>query len=209
MMTLDQKLKLFETINKAIWSCQWRNLGSVEASQKDFDSRLMKCGVKSQFISGGVVYARHFKGVLTGFDFEVITAPGQVWRLRAIQQNPNKRDSYGRLSEPAILARAGHQIVWFIDQNNDKFLGKFQDGKWFKSEPRAYTFKTAAGNMRTAFTGAGYQNAQAGFNFNNLPNVEPQDIPAEVESHDFQEFNADDGMDGGNDGFDMPWGGDA
>ena len=58
--------------------------------------------------------------------------------IRCISQNPNKRDRNGNLSQTAILARAGHTIMWVIDQDLENgFLGSIQDGRWAPSRPRA------------------------------------------------------------------------
>jgi len=203
IMTPQQKLQLLLTLDKAIWSCQWQNLGSAEASQKDFEARLQRCGVKSQFVPNGVVFARHFKGTLTGFDFELNEAPGIVRLIRLLQQNPNKTDMYGRLSQYAILARGGNHICWVIDRASNKFLGRIQDGKFIKNEPRAYNQNNAAAAKQTSFTGSQGYNPGQGTNFSNLPDIEPQEIPSEVMAYNFETFDADD--DSVPDGFEMPW----
>lgn len=197
VMTPQQKLQLLLTLDKAIWSCQWRNLGSAEASQKDFEARLQRCGVKSQFVPNGIVFARHFKGTLTGFDFELHEAPGVIRLLRVLQQNPNKTDMYGRLSQYAILARGGHKVCWVIDRASNQFKGRIQDGVFIKNQPKAYQQSAGASATVPAWT------VDQALNLNQVPDINPQDIPNEVLSHDFESFDADD--DNAIDGSDMPW----
>ena len=55
--------------------------------------------------------------------------------LRFIEQNPNKVDANGNLKTYANLARQGHQIMWVIDKDKQNgFLGRVQDGQWYKSQ---------------------------------------------------------------------------
>ncbi len=208
-MTSEQKLQLLLTLDKAIWSCQWRNLGSPETSQRDFETRLQRCGVKSQFIPNGVVFAKHFKGTLAGFDLELHEAPGVVRMLRILQQNPNKTDGmFGRLTQYAILARAGHRICWVIDRarpQGNQFLGRIQDGQFIKNQPRAYQKNTAAVGAQ-AYTVNQALGTGGLPDLSQIPDINSQNIPAEVEAHDFSDFvafDADD--DAGPDGFDMPY----
>lgn len=95
--------------------------------------------------------------------------------LRFIAQNPNKRDNMGNLKENAILARAGHQIMWVIDKDvQNGFLGKIMDDKWVASQPRAtYT----ARNPETAVdaTGRTYQMDQGDWT-RQLPDIEKDNV---------------------------------
>ncbi len=76
-------------------------------------------------------------GKLIGFDIDLNDA-GDVVPLRILEQNPDKVDNYGNLKQNAILARAGHKIVWIIRRDRERgFIGKVQDGVFEKSEPRA------------------------------------------------------------------------
>lgn len=77
--------------------------------------------------------------------------------LRCITQNPNKKDANGNLKQTAILARAGHKIMWVIDQDlKDGFLGSIKDGNWEPSRPRA-TYPARAAETATDHTGRTYE----------------------------------------------------
>jgi len=95
--------------------------------------------------------------------------------LRFIAQNPNKLDGRGNLKENAILARAGHKIMWVIDKDiQNGFLGKVMDGKWEANQPRA-TY--AARNPETAVdpTGRTYQMDQGNWT-QRLPDIDKDNV---------------------------------
>jgi len=81
------------------------------------------------------------KGTLRGFDV-VINDGTQITTLRILEQNPNKTDAYGNLKENAIMARAGHKIIWIIRKETKEYLGKLQynpltkDYDWTPNTPR-------------------------------------------------------------------------
>jgi len=77
-------------------------------------------------------------GTLRGIDVD-LKIDGGLRKFRFIEQNPNKTDNKGALKSFAQQARDGSQIVWLIDQGNDKFLGRIQDGTWYAAEERAYS----------------------------------------------------------------------
>ena len=101
--------------------------------------------------------------------------------LRCIAQNPNKRDANGNLSQTAILARAGHKIMWVIDQDVENgFLGSIKDGNWEPSRPRA-TYPASGRQLETAIdqTGNAYQRNEGGW-VQNLPEMDRNNIDQEV-----------------------------
>jgi len=110
-----------------------------------FQSKAMNTNIKQVRISpqwapfiaqGGE--GRWFKNNLRGFDL-ALRLGNQIKSLRFVEQNPMKLDASGNLKQYALLAQQGHQICWVIDQTiqPNTFLGRVQDGQFFKSEPRA------------------------------------------------------------------------
>ena len=90
--------------------------------------------------NAGTFKGRTFVGAkIRGIDFAVTEDNGTVVRIRAIEQNPNKRDDLGMLKPNALLAQQGHEITWFIrtDTGKDVWLGKVMDGQWQPSQTRA------------------------------------------------------------------------
>ena len=115
-------------------------------------------------------------------DFGDINPNGtmRVRGLRFIAQNPNKRDGLGNLKENAILAQAGHRIMWVIDTALENgFLGKVMDDQWIPSAPRAtYPYKRTP--QAVDETGRNY-NMNEGNWVQNLPNVDPKNTANAVE----------------------------
>jgi len=92
---------------------------------------------------GGRLFKDSTTGIasLRGFDISLNldrVGPNGViipLNLRFLEQNPNKVDANGNLKMYANLARQGHQIMWVIDKDKENgFLGRIQDGQWYKSE---------------------------------------------------------------------------
>jgi len=123
-------------------------------------------------------------GTLRGFDFTVADK-GQQIPLRVIEQNPNKTDRFGNLKTNAILARQGHKIAWVIRRDTNTFLGKVQDGKWIKNQPRALTRTVpgavpGTGNTQPVTAQDQYNERYANYNGQwkaELPEIDPKDIP--------------------------------
>jgi len=92
--------------------------------------------------------------------------------LRFIAQNPNKKDGLGNLKENAILAQAGHRIMWVIDTDiQNGFLGKVMDDQWMPSTPRA-TYPTRNGAPQAIDnTGRNYQRNEGNW-VQELPNID-------------------------------------
>ncbi len=98
--------------------------------------------------------------------------------LRCIAQNPNKQDGNGNLKQSAILARAGHKIMWVIDQDMENgFLGSIKDGNWEPSRPRAVFPVNSARAAETAtdYTGRTYQIDEGNW-VHNLPEIDKDRI---------------------------------
>jgi len=87
----------------------------------------------------------------------------------------------GNLKENAVLAQAGHQIMWVIDSQTNTFLGKMLNGEWMASTPRA--FNTVQQTVETTGTEVDGQTVyrQNGEWQQNLPNIQPQDVVGAVE----------------------------
>jgi len=93
--------------------------------------------------------------------------------LRFIAQNPNKIDGFGNLKENAILARAGHKIIWVIDTDlQNGFLGKVMDDQWIPSTPRATYPARNGAPQATDATGRNYQMNEGNW-VQQLPNIDP------------------------------------
>lgn len=117
--------------------------------------------------------------ILIGFDVTLNIDEGQL-KLRIIEQNPHKKGHLGELKETAILARRGHNIAWIIDntsQNDNKFLGKMQDGEFIPNKPRAYEKVTPMRNVGASIVETEVRQDQYGTNYQNLGDDWLSDIP--------------------------------
>lgn len=114
----------------------------TDTATKIFTSKLHNTDItKAQIATNaGTFYGRMFaNGIIRGFDIKVKDNTGKIVELRILEQNPNKTDKYNNLSQYAVLARQGKQIVWVIRKNPDTFIAKIIDGKFEQIKPRATT----------------------------------------------------------------------
>jgi len=105
----------------------------------------------------------------------------RIRTLRFIAQNPNKKDGFGNLKENAILAQAGHKIMWVIDTAiANGFLGKVMDDKWIPNAPRAVYPARAKTPQAVDNTGRNYQMNEGNW-IQNLPNIDQRNTINTVE----------------------------
>ena len=66
---------------------------------------------------------------LMGFDITVKNGNHNE-SYRIIEQNPNKKDKFGNLTQMANTVRNGNQIIWIIDRESkiNPFLGRIENG---------------------------------------------------------------------------------
>lgn len=126
-----------------------------------------------------------------GFDFEYNPGKKKI-ALRILEQNPNKTDKYGNLTQFAILAREGKHIAWIIRTDTNEFVGRIVNNaagvyEFERSKPRALTTTTSMyGGYKTTPVEAQDQFNQTynSIKENNwiadLPEIDPSDIPLYV-----------------------------
>ena len=185
-MQPQQKVELMMAIYRAIFTARKENL------LEDLNNAIAE--IRERW-GNWILNAspRLFKDSSTGIKdipgFDVILDLGETdvngimipKSLRFIAQNPNKRDNLGNLKENAILAQAGHKIMWVINTAIENgFLGKVMDGQWVPSAPRAvYPAQNRAPQAVDA-TGRNYQMKEGNW-IQQLPDIDPNNTTNTVE----------------------------
>jgi len=177
-MNPQQKTELMMAVYRAIFGSRKENMlddlnNAAAAIRERWGGQILR------------VAPRLFKDSSTGINdipgFDVVLDLGELNEngtmkpksLRFIAQNPNKRDGLGNLKENAILAQAGHKIMWVIDTAIENgFLGKVMDNQWIPSSPRATYPARAGAPQATDATGRNYQ-MNKGTWVQQLPNIDP------------------------------------
>lgn len=157
---------------------------------KQRGSDITQVQVRHPNIANGAVNGRWFRDsstgqqTLRGFDLDI--RDGQkLYKLRMLEQNPNKLNTQGQLKPMAAAARAGTKIMWIIDRSvQGGFLSRIQDGKLVKFQEPAYSQnRNAVAKSSTSAPPPAPPQEPVEPDLDNLPNVQRlEDIPGLIES---------------------------
>ncbi len=128
-MTNQQRMSLIKSVYNLIFTCKSQSFQQWQLAPKPagYES-IITLWVPRTFVNGTV----------RGIDIN-INDNGRILHLRFMEQNLNKKDKMGNLSENAIRAHNGEFIMWAVDRKPEGgFLGSIQNGTWIASQMRAY-----------------------------------------------------------------------
>lgn len=196
-MSLDQRMAFCQEVFQTLFATDLTSIMVYDQVSARLFERLVKAKTLSPQWQPWVVQKnfRCFKNSTTqlyslqGLDVCLDLTEGQATthnykclNLRFLAQNPDKLDGSGNLKPNALLARAGHRIMWIINQDTNTFIGRIQDGEFIQNQPRAYTTTRRNSPVVQDDEGAEYvqQNSEWQQQLEEVPQVYHSDIPQHV-----------------------------